>query len=135
MHAARLLSLALASAMTLACASPGAIGAGADGTRRPVVRRSANVISAHEIAQERASSAYELVERLRPYYLRGRSAGFFSLGPIVYMDDVMLGGIEHLRTIHALDVLEIRYRKGEEMFVRQQEASGHQVIQVVTKRR
>ena len=140
MHATRTLGFALVVVVTTACASTGATGAtnaadAASTARRPTVSRSANVISAQEIALERASSAWDLVERLRPYYLRGRSAGFTSAAPIVYMDDIMLGGIENLRMINAHDVLEIRYEKGEEMFVRQQEASGHQVIHVLTRRR
>ena len=127
MHAARTLALALVALTVTACASAPA------GTRRVVSQRH-NVISFQEIVDERASSAYELIEKLRPFYLRGRTGGLMGAPPIVYMDDILLGDVNELRAIHARDVLEIRYVRGEEMLFRQQEASGHQVIQVVTKR-
>lgn len=92
-----------------------------------------DVITAREVAVENASSAYDLVERLRPYFLRGRNA-FLDAAPLVYLDDVLLGDVETLRTISAHDVVEIRYRRGEEMLFRSSEASGRRVIQVVTRR-
>jgi hypothetical protein len=125
MHPARTLALALAILTTTACASATA------GTRRVMSQRH-DLISFQEIAAERASSAFDLVEKLRPFYLRGRDV--MSAQPIVYMDDIMLGGVHELRGINARDVLEIRYVRGEEMMFRSQEASGHRVIHVVTRR-
>ena len=127
MHAARTLALVLVSLTTTACATV------STGTRRVVSQRH-NVISFQEIVDERASSAYELIEKLRPFYLRGRTGGLLGAPPIVYMDDILLGDVTELRGINARDVLEIRYVRGEEMLFRSQEASGHQVIQVVTRR-
>jgi len=127
MHAARTLALVLVTLTTTACATA------STGTRRVVSQRH-NVISFQEIVEERASSAYDLIEKLRPFYLRGRTGGLMGAPPIVYMDDILLGDVTELRGINARDVLEIRYVRGEEMLFRSQEASGHQVIQVVTRR-
>ena len=127
MHAARTFALVLVTLTTTACATA------STGTRRVVSQRH-NVISFQEIVEERASSAYDLIEKLRPFYLRGRTGGLMGAPPIVYMDDIMLGDVTELRGINARDVLEIRYVRGEEMLFRSQEASGHQVIQVVTRR-
>ena len=128
MHAPRVLTIVVATLSFTACASTGGV------PRQGLARYRTNVISAMEIAQVGASSAYDLVEHLRPYYLRGRTGGLFEAGPIVYQDEIMLGGVDRLRTINAHDVLEIRYVRGEEMLFRSQEASGHQVIQVITRR-
>ena len=146
MHAARTLrrhlALATVALLATACATGGAsIGPSlrTSSLVRPTdaERRShgnGDYISFQEVARERASTAWDLVERLRPYYRRGRSIGFRDATPIVYLDDMMLGNIGELRSIAANDVFEIRYVKGEEMRTRWMEASGHQVIQVVSKR-
>jgi hypothetical protein len=109
-----------------------ATAACAGSARRTPLRH--DVISASEIALEQASTAYDLVERLRPFYLRGRTVGVGDARPLVFRDDVLLGEISMLRGIPAREVLEIRYVRGEEMLVRQQEASGRRVILVVTRR-
>lgn len=134
MHAARFLSLALAAVTLTACSTAGAPSSAGLASRAPRVHRSGDVITLAEISRERASSAWDLVERLRPYYLRGRSAGFFDTGPLVYVDDFMLGDVNALRTVHANDVLEIRYVRGELMRTHIGAASGRQVIHVITKR-
>ena len=133
MHAARTVALAVAALISTACASTGTpnVLRLSDGERRS--HGNGDYISFREVARERASTAWDLVERLRPYYLRGRNVGFYS-APIVYFDDMMLGDVSELRTIAAGDVFEIRYVKGDEMRSRWSEASGHQVIQVVSRR-
>ena len=92
-----------------------------------------DVISAREVEREDAASAYDLVERLRPNFLRTRGSLFDGM-PLVYVDDVLLGDVNMLRTVHARDVREIRYVRGEDMLFRSQEASGRRVIQVITRR-
>ena len=138
MHAARSLIIALASLTLGSCATTGAAPRDElpDLHRAMTTSGSGNRISFTEISQERASSAYDLIERLRPYYLRGRTMGLFDEGggPVVYLDDIMLGGVDNLRMISAHDIMEIRYVRGEEMRTHVMEASGRQVIQIISRR-
>jgi hypothetical protein len=79
----------------------------------PGVRRDSKVITAQEIATVDVASAYDLIERLRPSFLRSR--GQTSLGsagpdyPNVYINGQRYGEINSLRTIVASQVLEVRY--------------------------
>jgi len=133
MHAARSIALAIATLISTACATGGASTLTRDGESGRPSRGNGDFISFQEVTRERASTAWDLVERLRPYYLRGRAIGL-AAAPIVYYDDTMLGDVSQLRSIAAGDVFEIRYVRGEEMRARWSEASGHQVIQVVSRR-
>ncbi len=68
-------------------------------------RASPDKISRSEIAQSSASNAYELVDRLRPDWLRGRGTASISAGRIsnpvvlVYLDGHRLGDLTALRTM------------------------------------
>jgi hypothetical protein len=70
-------------------------------------------ISAAEIAPLRHRSAYDVIKRLRPEYLKMRgpttimNPAEFEIG--VYVDNMLLGGIRELRDLPAADVYEIRY--------------------------
>ena len=85
-----------------ACASG---GGGTSGRR--------DVITYEQIQSVSVSTALELIERLRPEYVRGRGRTSFdgpdAVLPVVYVDGVRAGGIEALRSIAATDVREIRY--------------------------
>lgn len=97
----RLTPLVLALAAT-ACATT------ADSSSRV----SRNVITAEEIREVDALTAFDAVERLRPAFLRrGRVNvdGDTKSFPIVYLDDLKLGGIDELRRIRASQVARIEY--------------------------
>jgi hypothetical protein len=72
-----------------------------------------DVITIEEIQRLNVSTAMEIVERLRPEFLRGR--GRVSMNqpeaqfPVVYVNGLRAGRLEALRTITASDVDEIRY--------------------------
>jgi len=96
---------ATAFAITLvvsACASAGRTGA---------VPR--DIITRDEIERLNVSNALEVVERLRPEFLRGR--GRVSIEqpdaqfPVVYVNGVRAGRLDALHSITASDVHEIRY--------------------------
>jgi hypothetical protein len=58
-------------------------------------------------------TAYDLVQRLRPQFLRGRGvstgANGQATGPVIYLDNVLFGPTDALRQIRAENVKEIRY--------------------------
>ena len=97
-----------AIAATLGCASAGAA---------PGTRRSANVITADEIAATNTTTAYEAVEKLRPSFLQSRGSNLSGSDnglADVYVGLQRYGDVNALRNIPALEVQEIRFYKGAE---------------------
>lgn len=98
--------LCTAAALGLAaCASPGA-------TR--TAPRSSDQVNRAEIASTSASNAYELIERLRPSWLRNPAIGSIGGGArtqivVVYVDGQRLGDVESLRTLSAGDVQSMQW--------------------------
>jgi len=88
-----------------ACASGGAGG----GTGTP--RGSRDVIVLSEIENVEVTTAYELIQRLRPEMLRPRAGGSFSQvpTPVVYMDGVRHGDLQSLHSVPKEVVREVRY--------------------------
>lgn len=74
-------------------------------------RHNPDVISAEEIAATNVATAFEVVERLRPQFLRtrGPTSALLETRITVFQDNMNLGSIEMLRQIRAADVQEIRY--------------------------
>jgi hypothetical protein len=73
-----------------------------------------NLITLEEIASaERAGSAYDVVQALRPNWLRGRSPGTVQNpgggAVVVYVDDLRVGGVEHLRSLPSNTIASMRY--------------------------
>jgi hypothetical protein len=91
----------------------GALLAGCAAAREELQAQERSVISSAEIAPLRNRSAYDVIKRLRPEYLKMRgpttvmNPAEFEIG--VYVDNMLLGGIGELRDIPAGDVYEIRY--------------------------
>jgi hypothetical protein len=88
------------------CATSGASGS----------RGSGNRLTAEEIAEVSALTAYEIVEIARPQWLRPRAlragatpAMGSRVGPVVYLDGVQVGSLEELRRIRATVVAEMQY--------------------------
>jgi len=96
----RTLVAALAlSAVVTGCASG---GAGGDGTPRA----SRDRIVAEELAPLQQLNAFEVVQRLRPAWLRIRAGNL----PAVVLDGTPLeGGTETLRTYRVGEIRELRY--------------------------
>ena len=72
-------------------------------------RRNADVITAEEIAEFAGFNAREVVQRLRPAWLRGRGA---ADPPVVFVDGIRMGGLEVLNTLQTSQFREIRHRSG-----------------------
>lgn len=112
-------------ALLPACAPAGAGGHG----------RSSDLITAEEIAANPSPSAYELVRKLRPTWLRGR--GVTSLRDpaaagaiVVYLDESRFGGVESLRQVSASGIRSIRYLTPSSPGVRIRGNENAYVIQV-----
>jgi hypothetical protein len=120
LHAAVIAS-ALCSA--LGCASSGGSAASTGGSAAQL-RGNSNVITSEEITAGAGSTAYEVIQRLRPNYLRTRgavrgapTASGNNLEPIdivVYVNESRVGGSDQLRQISVHDIREIRYFSANE---------------------
>src|SRR5918996_593499 len=100
--------LVLSVASLIACASSASSG----GTRR--VR---DLITREEVASVQVGSAWEVVQSLRPEFLRAR--GSASMGgtqefAVVYVDGVRSGGPEALRNVPRDVIEEIRNINGND---------------------
>lgn len=114
-------SVTLLLAIALAACAGGSAGANASSADLGGTRRASNLIAADEIADaSAASSAYDLVQRLRPNFLRsrGKSAGGQPHYATVYVDGVRRGGPDALRQVVGASVREIRYLSGPEATLR-----------------
>lgn len=94
----------LVATFTLACAStPGTGTAG----------RSRNVITAEEIHSVNRTTLFDVVQALRPEFLRGRGVQTLgnasSTAVVVYLDGVRAGGPEALQRLTPDSAIEIRY--------------------------
>lgn len=106
-HAVRQ-ALPWGAALALGCA-------GARGPASPSHGRASDVILADEILGASATTAYDLIRRLRPNFLTGRGptslirtkAG--TQAPIVYLDQQRLGDEGVLRALPLDGIVEIRY--------------------------
>ena len=123
-----------AIALAVGCASAGVSPA----------KQNQNVITTEEIAQVTASNAYDLIQHLRPNYLRTRGAvrgapasdGTNHLEPVdlvVYLNDSRLGGSEQLRQITSSDIREIRYYSSSEATTKWGTGHSAGAIQVLTR--
>ena len=75
--------------------------------------RNRDLITAGEIEDLPVTSARDLVERLRPAWLRARGPASMGSGrpeyPVVYIDQVHSGGLEALNRVSSLVIEEIRF--------------------------
>ncbi|MCI0432055.1 MAG: hypothetical protein L0271_00195 [Gemmatimonadetes bacterium] len=102
-------------------------GAGCASGGGPADRQDRNVITLDEIAAAELVDAYEIVQALRPEFLRTRgSASIRAPDPIeavVYIDGVKTGPPETLRSVRREVLREIRYIDSREATTRY--GTGH----------
>ncbi|MBL8961419.1 MAG: hypothetical protein JNJ98_16290 [Gemmatimonadetes bacterium] len=95
--------------LVFACASGGGTGSAA----ATASTRQSDLITQAEIDSTLGlTSALDAVQRLRPRFLRNsgaRSVRATESGPIVRVDNEMVGGVEALRSIGLSEIGEIRY--------------------------
>lgn len=76
-------------------------------------RGNSDILTKEEIVASSASTAYELIQQLRPQFLRSRGAVSLQdprpTYAIVYMNDVHHGSLESLRSILVEEISEIRF--------------------------
>ena len=98
----------LTLAAALACASSGTAGT--------AVRRDPNLITEQEIAASNESSVFDVVNRLRPMFLKTRGRSTINAGgseyASVFLDGQYFGELGSLRNIVASQIHEIRYLNG-----------------------
>lgn len=88
----------------LGCASS---GGGASGERL-------DVLTAEQMAEVEATNLYDIIQRLRPQWLRVRDVGANQGRSIlVVRGGTVLGGVEVLRNTGAEGILELRHRDGD----------------------
>jgi hypothetical protein len=93
-------------AALIACASSPTPGDGA--------RHLSDQVSSGEIASSGATNAYELIQRLRPNWLRSPNIGSIGGGAhsqviVVYLDGQRLGDIDSLRNLSAVGVTSMQW--------------------------
>ncbi|GBD32713.1 hypothetical protein HRbin33_01687 [bacterium HR33] len=92
-------------------------------------------LTQEEIAATQQGSLLEIIQRLRPAWLRTRGQPFLrNQGVVVYLDGFRIGGADALRTISSQEVSEVRYLDASEATVRY--GTGHPAgaIEVKSKR-
>ena len=136
MNAAARLCLAFCAAVA-ACASGGAAG-GTPATATASTRQ-ADVITQAEIDSTLGlTSALDAVQRLRPRFLRNsgaRSVRATESGPLVRVDNEMVGGVEALRSIGLSEVGEIRYYSAVDATARFGGITNRPLIHVIRRTR
>jgi len=93
-----------------------ALGCASSGTAGTTVRREPNLITEHEIAASNESNVFDVVNRLRPMFLKTRGRSTINAGgseyASVFLDGQYFGELGSLRNIVASQIHEIRYLNG-----------------------
>jgi hypothetical protein len=112
-----------------------AIGACSSATQRRSAGRDARLITTEEIDVVRFSTALDVVQALRPQWLRLRGRTSFNLSESVkvYYDNVLLGTSSQLRNVPARAISWMRFLDGNEATTRWGLDHGHGAIVVSTR--
>ena len=112
-----------------------AIGCTGRTTRDPTLPRvQRNILTSEQIAETRATNAYDAVQTLRSNWLLPRGVDSFSTPGqvLVYFNDTRLGGVQTLESIRLNEIGYIQYFDGTEASARWGLDHGHGVILVST---
>lgn len=115
----------LALIAAAACASGGGGGDGAP-------RGSSTLIIQEEIEPLGNLTAYQVIQRLRPQWLRPRAG---SDNPVVFLDGSRLGDPDRLNSIQAATVAQMRFRDGRDATTRYGTGFGGGAIEVTSRGR
>ena len=137
-HIATILVISLAAACGKKTpGTEGAAAAPAPAAGQPSRGSSRDVITRAEIEQAGLTNVYDIVNRLRPNFLRveGRSSmGQVAQAPLVRLDASTLGDIDAMRSLDANSVQEIRYYSIVEAESRFSGVRGRPVIHIITRK-
>jgi hypothetical protein len=115
----------LATMLAAACAS---------GTANPS-RTSRDTIARAEVEATNVSNALELIQRLRPEFLRPRTAGSGgTITPVVYVDGVRQGSTSSLQSIPKEIVFEVTYIDSNDATLRFGTGHGAGAVLISTRR-
>lgn len=105
------LALFYSIAVVAACASqaPPSFGAAPSSSLGAAPSGSLGAITRAEIERCHGTTAYQVVERVRPLYLTSKLDLAPNMERQVYLNGVRLGGLTELRLIPATEVKEIRF--------------------------
>ena len=109
--------------------------AGSGGTEAPRLRR--DIITRGQIEEMNATDAFDVVQRVRPEFLRQRGQSSITGGEqlaVVYVDGVRRGGPEILRSLRTNEVEEIRFVNGTDATTRYGTDHGGGAIEVKSRR-
>jgi hypothetical protein len=111
-HLKQQLSAIAVAALVAGCAST------PPGGRAP--RGDRNLVTQEQLLEQNFQSAYDAVEALHSNWLRARGPDSFQSPTevLVYLDNVKLGDVSTLRTIHPRTIREIRHFDGNEATAR-----------------
>lgn len=112
----------------VSCAHPGS----AAGSNR-------HLITEEEILSVNATTAYDVIARLRAEYLRNRGPTSLLLPsrsqPTVFLNEQLYGSIDTLKEIRSSDLAEIRFYEGPDAITKFGSQYSGGVIQLVTRSR
>ena len=115
-----------------------AVAPGASAVAPAPAKRKQNptLITTDEIRESSATTAYEVVSRLRPAWLRKRGMSSFNREEmiLVYRDGLRMGPPEALRQLNADQIESISYMDGIQATQRFGTDHGNGVIVVTTRR-
>jgi outer membrane cobalamin receptor len=121
----------------LVIASLAAVAACGSRSGEQTPRASREVITRAQIESMNATDAYDVVQRIRPEFLRQRGASSIQGGAqlaVVYVDGVRRGGPTALRQLRASEVEEIRFVSGTDATTRYGTDHGGGAIEVKSRR-
>jgi len=102
----------MAMVAVTACASAGGSGGGTGTYRDPIL------ITEHEIDASMESNGFDVVQKLRPMFLKTRGRSTINAGgseyASVFVDGVYYGELASLRNLVSNQIHEIRYLNGPE---------------------
>ncbi len=105
----------------------------------PGTSRQADIITRAEIdSAVGLTSALDAVQRLRPRFMRNsgtRSLRAVDSGPLVRIDNEMVGGVEALRSVSISEVGEIRYYSAVDATARFGGIAARPLIHVIRRTR
>ena len=124
-RAAALVVAALSAALSSFCTPLNSGG-------RMSAQSSSAIWASDAISRTNARTAYDLVEQLRPTFLR---PPFGTDPPNVYLDGMLIGGVVELRTISAGSLQQIQFLSAMEAAGRYERVGMHAPAIVLTTRK
>lgn len=112
----------------VSCAHPGTAG---ESNRK--------LITEEEILSINATTAYDVIARLRAEYLRNRGPTSLMLPsrsqPVVFLNEQLYGSLDMLKEVRSSDLAEIRFYDGPDAITKFGSQYSGGVIQLVTRSR